>query len=183
MITVRDDPNKSVIDGPICQTQYMFIATCNSPACSHPALSTVHQRPAPNTGTAPLEPNTNSTCVLGDSADRMLPPPLTPAPDINRVTSHSATQAPTTSCANPKFWLNCRSAGPNPNSPGFERPHIRHLSSRTPTSEPHDGHTTEPDVRRLSIPTLSLPSAACSTRGCAFSGGCSTGSPRRARRR
>src|SRR3954465_5875906 len=124
MITVRDGPNNSVMDGPICQTQYMFIATCNRPPCSHPALSTVHQRPAPKTGTAPLEPNTNSTCVLGDSADRMLPPLPIPAPDINSVASHSVTHAPTTSCANPKFWLNSRSAGPNPKSPGFARPHM-----------------------------------------------------------
>src|SRR3954462_174583 len=124
MITVRDDPNKSVMAGPICHTQYMFIPTCSRPACSQPALSTVHHRPAPKTGSAPLAPNTKSTCVDGDSADSRLPPSASPPPDITSVTSHNATHAPTTSCENPKLRLMFRRAGPNPHRPGFARPHV-----------------------------------------------------------
>src|SRR3954454_9773312 len=99
MITVRAGPNRSTIAGPICQTQYMFIAMCSSPACSQPALSTVHQRPIANTGPAPLAPNTISTAELGDSADNTPPPTPTFAPDINSVITHKVTHTPRTSCA------------------------------------------------------------------------------------
>src|SRR5262245_34269043 len=104
--------------GPICHTQYMFIAMCSRPACSQPALSTVHQRPALNTGIAPLAPNTKSTAVLGDRADNTPPPPPIPPPEISSVTSHNVTHAPTTSCENPTLRLSCLRAGPNPQSPG-----------------------------------------------------------------
>src|SRR5256885_1232038 len=124
MITVRDDPNSSVIAGPICQSQYMFIAMCSSPACSHPALSTVHHRPNPNTGTAPLAPNTTSTFVAGDNMERKLPVPVSPPPDINSVTAHNVTQAPTTSRWNPNSLPKRRMAGPKPQSPGLDRPHM-----------------------------------------------------------
>ena len=123
MITVRADPNNSLIAGPICHSQYMFIATCSRPAWSQPALSTVHQRPRPKTGSAPLAPNRISTCVLGDSADRM-PPLRTLAPDTSSVIIHSVTQVPTTICAKPKSAPICRSIGPNPHKPGFERPQV-----------------------------------------------------------
>ena len=73
MITVRAGPNSSVIAGPIMRTQYMFIRMCSSPACSQPALSTVHHRPAPKTGTAPLSPNRNRIAGLGVNAERMPP--------------------------------------------------------------------------------------------------------------
>ena len=95
MITVRAGPNSSVIAGPICQTQYMFMKMCSSDACSQPALSTVHQRPNLNTGIAPLAPNRNSTGVLGESSDMMPPMPIA-LPDISSVTTHSVTHAPIT---------------------------------------------------------------------------------------
>jgi hypothetical protein len=101
----------------------MFSAMCSSPACSQPALSTVHQRPNWNTGIAPLAPNRNSTGVLGASADMMLSTRI-PPPDISSVITHSVTQAPTTSCANPKSAPRLRSIGPNPQSPGFDRPQV-----------------------------------------------------------
>ena len=123
MMTVRAGPKSSVIAGPICQTQYMFIATCRIPACSQPALSTVHHRPSSNTGTSPLAPNRIRTWLLGDSAESMLPPP-SDAPDSSTVTIHNVTQVPTTSGANPKVTPRFRSAGPNPQRPGFLRPHV-----------------------------------------------------------
>jgi len=101
----------------------MFMPMCNSPACSHPALSTVHQRPRPNTGRAPLAPNTTMTLVLGDRAERMFPPPPIPPPDISSVTTHSVTHAPITTWVNPKSAPMRRNAGPNPHKPGFDRPH------------------------------------------------------------
>src|SRR5215467_5505824 len=100
MITVRAGPNSSLMAGPICQTQYMFIPTCSRPACSQPALSTVHQRPYPNTGAAPLAPNQNNTTLLGESAENRLPPPMLP-PEKSNVISHSVTHAPTTIGAKP----------------------------------------------------------------------------------
>src|SRR5438874_712913 len=121
MMTVRDAPKSSVIAGPICHTQYMFIATCSNPACSHPALSTVHHRPYPNTGSAPLAPNAIRTLLFGDIADRMLPPPSAP-PDIRTVTIHSVTHVPTTIGAKPKLTPRFLSAGPKPHRPGFARP-------------------------------------------------------------
>ena len=96
MITVRAGPRMSVIAGPICRTQYMFMKMCSSEACSQPALSTVHQRPNVNTGTAPLAPNRNSTGVLGASID-MMPPIRIALPDISSVIAYSVTQAPMTS--------------------------------------------------------------------------------------
>ena len=44
----------------------MFMKMCRRPPCSHVALSTVHQRPATKTGTAPLSPNRNSARELGE---------------------------------------------------------------------------------------------------------------------
>src|SRR5436190_23557540 len=112
MMTVRAEPNSSVMAGPICHTQYMFIATCSRPACSQPALSTVHHRPIPNTGTAPLAPNATRIRVLGDSADRKLPPTVTP--DNNTVITQIVAQVPTTSGANPKLTPRFLRPGPNP---------------------------------------------------------------------
>ena len=43
----------------------MLKRMCSTPACSQPAVSTVHQRPNWNTGSAPLAPSRNSTSVLG----------------------------------------------------------------------------------------------------------------------
>src|SRR4029079_3211169 len=123
MITVRAGPNNSIIAGPICQTKYMLKAMCSNPACSHPALNTVHQRPSPKTGPAPLAPNTISTAELGDSADIRLPPP-TEAPDISSVITHSVTQTQTTSCAHRNSAPSARSIGPKPHSPGLDRPHV-----------------------------------------------------------
>src|SRR5262249_22328491 len=123
MITVRAGPNSSVMAGPICQTQYMFIATCSSPACSQPALSTVHHRPSSNTGYSPLAPNRIRMGALGDSADSMLPPP-SDAPDMSTVITQIVTQVPTTSGAKPKLTPRFLRAGPKPQSPGFERPHV-----------------------------------------------------------
>src|SRR3982751_4573686 len=100
MMIVRAGPNSSVIAGPICQTQYMFIATCSNPACNQPALSTVHHRPYKKTGTAPLEPKRTRMSLLGDNIDRR-PPPPSDTPDINAVMSHSVTYVPTTSGAKP----------------------------------------------------------------------------------
>ena len=102
MITVRAGPRMSVIAGPICRTQYMFMKMCSSDACSQPALSTVHQRPNVNTGIAPLAPNRNSTGVLGASIDMM---PLTwkiALPDISSVTTYNVTHAPITTLPKPK---------------------------------------------------------------------------------
>src|SRR6267143_5948679 len=119
MITVRAGPRMSVIAGPICQTQYMFNAMCSSPAWSHPALKTVHQRPSPKTGYAPLAPNRIRIVLLGERADRMPPPPMAP-PDINSVTTHNVTHVPTTSGAKLKVAPRLRTIGPNPHKPGFE---------------------------------------------------------------
>src|SRR5258706_304728 len=65
----------------------MFMPMCSSPACSQPALNTVHHRPAAKTGTAPLSPKRNSTFGLGDSADKRLPVPM-PPPDSSSITTH-----------------------------------------------------------------------------------------------
>src|SRR3954465_2640236 len=124
MITVRAGPNRSTIAGPICQTQYIFMAMCSNPACSHPALRTVHQRPIANTGPAPLAPNTISTAEFGDSTDKKLPPPPPEPPDINNVITHSVAQMPTTSGENGKSVPSARSIGPKPHSPGLARPHV-----------------------------------------------------------
>src|SRR6185436_16304294 len=123
MITVRDGPSISAITGPICHTQYTFIRMCSRPACSQPALSTVHHRPIPKTGIAPLAPNRNSTGVLGDSAEKTLPTRIA-EPDISSVNTQTVTQVPTTICANPKLTPICRSAGPKPHRPGFDRPQV-----------------------------------------------------------
>src|SRR5689334_15001148 len=124
MITVRAGPNSSMMAGPICHTKYMLNAMCSSPACNHPALRTVHQRPMANTGAAPLAPNTINTAEFGDSADSKLPPPPTEPPDINSVITQSVTQTPTTNCENGKSEPRARSIGPKPHSPGFDRPHV-----------------------------------------------------------
>src|SRR5215217_8017970 len=101
----------------------MLNSTCSNPACNQPALSTVHQRPRPKTGTAPLAPNRNSTCRLGDSAD-ITSPLRIEAPETSNVITHTVTQVLTTIWAKPMLTPSCRSAGPNPHSPGFERPHV-----------------------------------------------------------
>ncbi len=100
----------------------MFIPMCSSPACSQPALSTVHQRPSPKTGYAPLAPNMIRTAVLGDNADRIPPVPIA-LPDVSSVATHSVTQAPITICVKPMSVPTARSIGPNPHIPGFDRPH------------------------------------------------------------
>src|SRR5215213_10678795 len=123
MMTVRAGPNRSVTTGPICHTQYMFIATCSSPACSQPALNTVHHRPRVNTGTEPLAPNRIRISLLGDSADMIFPVRMLP-PDINSVTTQSETQAPTTIGPNPKSAPRRRMDGPKPHNPGCERPQV-----------------------------------------------------------
>ena len=61
--------------------------------------------------------------MLGDNADMSCRRGW-PAPDISSVITHSVTQVPTTSGANPKSAPICRSSGPNPHRPGFERPHV-----------------------------------------------------------
>ena len=81
---VRAGPRMSTIAGPMYRTQYMFSTMCSSPACSHPALSTVHHRPKVNTGIAPLAPKRNSTGVLGASSAMMLSMRIAP-PDKSSV--------------------------------------------------------------------------------------------------
>jgi hypothetical protein len=56
----------------------------------------------PNTGTAPLAPNRNSTGVLGESAEKREPTRM-PEPDIKSVITQSVTQVPTTTCAKPRL--------------------------------------------------------------------------------
>ena len=50
------------------------------PPCSHPALSTVHHRPRPNTGTAPLAPNRRRA---GEAGARRHGPPMPIFPRAN----------------------------------------------------------------------------------------------------
>ncbi len=62
--------------------------------------------------------------MLGASSD-MMPPPISKIalPDISSVITYSVTHAPITTLPKPKSAPMLRSAGPKPQSPGFERPH------------------------------------------------------------
>src|SRR5262249_1992820 len=123
MIRVRAAPNRSSMVGPIMYSQYMFKPMCSSPLCSQPALSTVHHRPYLNTGTTPLAPKRNCTSPRGDSIEKRPPSPI-PPPDTNNITTHTVTHTPITTGVNPKLTPRLLSAGPNPHSPGFARPHV-----------------------------------------------------------
>ena len=74
MITMRPAPKRSATAGASCRIHITLKTTCSTPACSQPAVSTVHQRPNWNTGTAPLAPIRNRTSVLGDSIAWMRAP-------------------------------------------------------------------------------------------------------------
>ena len=51
------------------RTHIMLKRMCSTPPCSHAALRTVHQRPYPKTGTAPLAPKRKRLCMLGEKKD------------------------------------------------------------------------------------------------------------------
>jgi hypothetical protein len=61
----------------------MLKRMCRTPPCSQAALSTVHQRPRPNTGTAPLAPNTKRAGVDGENILSRPPMPMFPREKIS----------------------------------------------------------------------------------------------------
>ena len=61
----------SAVGGPSWRIIIMLKNRCGSPPCSQPALSTVHQRPIANTGTAPDSPKTRSARLLGPNSEKI----------------------------------------------------------------------------------------------------------------
>jgi hypothetical protein len=100
----------------------MLNSRCRRLACSQAALNTVHQRPNPTTGTAPLAPSTNRLSRLGDSTPNG-PPVFVPPRDISRATAKSVTEPPVSRVTNPRSCPNLRTNGANPQSPGLRAPH------------------------------------------------------------
>src|ERR1700730_3589708 len=147
MMTVRDGPMTSAVAGPSCRTHIMLNTICSSPPCSQPALRTVHQRPNLKTGIAPLAPNRNNAGTLGDRIENRPFIWKIAFPDASSVKRYRTLDPPMTIGTKPKSEPSCRTSGPKPQSPGLARPQLEHLSSRTPTSDPHDGQPTEPVVR------------------------------------
>ncbi len=76
MMTIREPPNMSATAGPRLRTHIMFSPMWMMPACSHPALSTVHHMPSMNTGPAPLAPSIRLMVGWADSMPNGLPPPM-----------------------------------------------------------------------------------------------------------
>src|SRR5215510_136500 len=113
------------------------------PACNQPAVRTVHHRPARNTGRQPLAPKRNRASLLGDKKFKK-PPVLMPLGSATSISMYNVAQAPITNCVNPRSRPRRFKNGAKPHSPGFQRPHVRHCLSLTPTRVPHEGHTTEP---------------------------------------
>jgi uncharacterized lipoprotein len=60
----------------------MLNRMCSAPPCSHAAESTVHQRPTPKTGSAPLAPNVKSAAEVGEPNDIRPPMPIEPLEKI-----------------------------------------------------------------------------------------------------
>ena len=104
----------------------MLNRMCSSPPCSHVALSTVHQRPNPNTGTAPLAPNRKSAGRLG-AMNENIPsmPRLAPEPRVaTSVRMYRIVEPPMTIGTKPMSPPSCRSIGPKPHRPGLARPQL-----------------------------------------------------------
>src|SRR5664279_911025 len=163
MITMRAGPYASAVVGASCRTHSMLNRMCSRLPCSHDAESTVHQRPSSNTGIAPLAPSTNRLLVEGASID-MMPPPRTPLGSMRSDTTYSTAHPPITAGVKPKSCPSRRNATANPHIPGLRRPQERQRSSLTPTSLPHEGHTTDPVRCRFSIPSPFPPPASVRAR-------------------
>src|SRR6187401_2226707 len=101
----------------------MFMKMCNSPPWSHDALNTVHQRPRPSTGKAPLAQNSTRLNVFGD---RMLnsDPPMNWPRDAMSVNTYMTTHRPITNGMNPMSLPNCLTAVAYPHNPGLRRPQL-----------------------------------------------------------
>jgi hypothetical protein len=117
-----------------------------TPPWSQPAERTVHHRPMPKTGMAPLAPNRKRAGVEGERKDKS--PPCCSASGFRRAVTTSVArksnpQPPITICRKPRSSPRPRSAAVRPNMPGLRRPQMRHCSSFTPTREPHEGHRVE----------------------------------------
>src|SRR5262249_34391814 len=115
----------SDVGGANWRIHIMLKKMCSRPACNQPAVITVHQRPAPNTGLAPLAPNTNSMRVLGDRKFK-IPPVLIAFGSTNSIRAYSEMQPPMTNCVNPRSRPSRLNNGAKPHKPGFQRPHVKH---------------------------------------------------------
>ena len=60
----------------VADPNIMFSPMWMMPACSHPALSTVHHMPSMNLGPAPLAPSIRLMVGWADSMPNGLPPPM-----------------------------------------------------------------------------------------------------------
>src|SRR5215471_6691815 len=90
----------------------------------------------------PLAPNRNRLRTLGER--KLRPFMLMPWVSAASVSRYNMMQLHMTNCVNPRSRPSRFSSGANPQSPGFQRPQVKHRSSFTPTRLPHEGHTTEP---------------------------------------
>ena len=144
---MRLGPYISEVGGASWRIHIKLKKMCNSPACSQPAVRTVHHRPNAKTGSAPLSPNKKSVRLLGESK---LNSPLVPIPlgsEIS-ISMYREMHAPITNCVNPRSRPSRFRKGPKPHNPGFRRPQVRHCWSLTPTRVPQEGQTTDPHFCR-----------------------------------
>ena len=141
-MTIRLAPYISDVAGASCRIHIILKRMCSAPACSHPAVRKVHHRPYRKTGITPLAPKRNKLRTLGER--KLKPLMLTPAVSVASVSRYRMTQLPITNCVKPRSRPSRFRTGANPQSPGFQRPHVKHRSSLTPTRLPHEGHTTDP---------------------------------------
>ena len=95
-MTVRAGPITSAAAGPSCRTHIMLNRMCRKWPCSQLALSTVHHRPRPKTGKAPLAPSSSSACWLGAKMASPGPSVCSAAPDRRSDARYRIDDAPTT---------------------------------------------------------------------------------------
>src|SRR5437762_3365181 len=124
MITIRLGPYTSEVGGASWRIAIRLKKMCSRPPCNHPAVRTVHHRPAPKTGSAPLSPKRKRLRGLGDRKlkERLK---LIHSGYMASIRAYKAMQVPITNWVNPRSRPNRFNRGAKPHNPGFHRPQMK----------------------------------------------------------